>query len=188
MSLSVADRIYTYQDLANTPDDGNRYEIINGQLIVSPVPPLVHQEVLGRLVVWLAIYVRDRELGEVHLGPVEVRLSPHNSVQPDIVFVSSDRFGIQRQTHIEGAPDLVIEVLSDHTRRFDLVQKRALYAMAGVPEYWIVDLKDRTFAVLTLVDGQYDVVAAGDGVVRSLVVPGFEIAVADVFADLTAED
>ncbi|MDQ3657882.1 MAG: Uma2 family endonuclease [Chloroflexota bacterium] len=186
--MSVAHRIYNFEDLEDTPDDGNRYEIIWGQMIVSPVPPLVHQEVLGRLVVWLTTYVWDRKLGEVHLGPVEVRLSPHNSVQPDIVFVSSDRFGIQRQTHIEGAPDLVVEVLSDHTRRMDLIQKQALYAMAGVPEYWIVDLNDRTLSVLTLVDGQYDVVATDDGMVRSLVVPGFEIAVADVFADLMGQD
>lgn len=186
--MSIEHHIYSCEDLANIPDDGNRYEIIAGELIVSPAPTLDHQRVVVRLSAWLTTYVWEGHLGQVYPALTEVRLSPHNSVQPDILFISEERFHIPRRAFVDGAPDLVVEVLSDRTRGIDLVQKRALYAMAGVPEYWIVDLKDRTVSVLRLVDGQYDLIAAGNGIVRSLVVPGFELAVADVFADLMAED
>jgi Uma2 family endonuclease len=185
--MAVTHRIYTYEDLATTPDDGNRYEIISGELIVSPAPILDHQRVVNRLNVWLATFVWERRLGEVYTSPVDVRLSRHNSVQPDIVFISRERLHIQRRQYIDGAPNLVIEVLSDRTRGIDLVRKRALYAMAGVAEYWIADLTNRTLLVLTLVEGDYVEVEQRDGVARSLVVPGFEVAVEDVFASVTGE-
>lgn len=182
--MSVAHRIYTYDDLANTPDDGRRYEIISGELIVSPAPRLDHQDVVGLLFMLLRLYVSADRLGKVYTAPTDVRLSPHNTVQPDILFVSRERLHICRPNYVDGAPDLIVEVLSDRTRGIDLVQKRALYAMAGVPEYWLVDLSDQTITVLTLVDGEYRELEEGDGIVRSLVVPGFEVAVVDVFASL----
>lgn len=182
--MSVAHRIYTYDDLANTPDDGNRYEIIGGELIVSPAPRLDHQDVVGLLFMLLRLYVSTNRLGNVYTAPTDVRLSPHNTVQPDILFVIRERFHICRPNYVDGAPDLIIEVLSDRTRGIDRVQKRALYAMAGVPEYWTVDLANRTIAVLTLVDGEYRELHAGSEIARSRVVPGFEVAVAEVFASL----
>jgi Uma2 family endonuclease len=138
--------------------------------------------VVNRLSTWLTNHVWDHDLGEVFGAAVDVRLSPHNIVQPDICFISRPRLGIEREQYVDGAPDLVIEVLSERTRGVDLVRKRALYEMAGVPEYWIVDLRNRTITVLTLVDGEYQGVAQSEGVVRSLVVPGFEVVIADVFA------
>lgn len=180
--MSVAHRIYTHEDLANTPDDGNRYEIINGELIVSPAPRIEHQSEVVLLISWLAPYVLSRQLGQVLCAPTDVRLSPHNTVQPDILFISTERLHILRSTYVDGAPDLVIEVLSNRTRSIDLIQKRAIYAMAGVLEYWIVDLENRTLTVLTLVDGQYQQAEQRAGITRSLVVPGFEVVVADLFA------
>lgn len=185
--MSIAHRIYTYEDLATTPDDGNRYEIIGGELIVSPAPILDHQDVVSELLMLLRLFVSTNRLGRVFTSPIDVRLSPHNTVQPDIVFISRDRLHILRRAFVDGAPDLVIEVLSDRTRGIDLVRKRALYALTGVAEYWIVDLADRTVMVLTLVDGDYQVVEQRDGIARSLVVPGFEVVVADVFAPMTGE-
>lgn len=185
--MAVTHRIYTYEDLATTPDDGNRYEIIGGELIVSPAPILAHQDVVGVLYMLLRLFVSTNRLGRVYTAPIDVRLSPHNTVQPDIVFISQARLNILRRAFVDGAPDLVIEVLSDRTRAIDLVRKRALYAMAGVAEYWIADLTDRTLMVLTLVDGDYVVVEQRDGVAGSLVVPGFEVAVVDVFAPVTGE-
>ena len=185
--MSVAHRIYTYDDLASTPDDGKRYEIIGGELLVSPAPILDHQKVVGILFMLLRLFVSTNRLGEVYTAPTDVRLSPHNSVQPDILFISRERLHICRRQFVDGAPDLIIEVPSDRTRGVDLVRKRALYAMAGVPEYWIVDLADRTITVLTLVDGEYHSVEQREGVARSLVVPGFAVTVAEVFASLADE-
>jgi Uma2 family endonuclease len=181
-------RIYTYDDLATMPDDGNRYEIISGELIVSPAPILDHQAVVGTLYVWLRTFVSRHQLGWVYTAPTDVRLSPHNTVEPDVLFISRDRGHIRRRAFVDGAPDLVAEVLSERTRGIDLVQKRALYAMAGVPEYWLVDLETRTVSVLTLNEGAYDAVEAGvDELARSGVLPEFEVSVADLFAGLMDE-
>lgn len=180
--MAVAHRIYTSDDLADTPDDLNRYEIIGGELFAWPAPPLAHQEVLGALCVGLRLFADANRRGKIYCGLVDVRLSPHNVVQPDIIFIAQSRLGILRQAYVDGAPDLVVEVISDRTRRVDLVRKRALYAMAGVPEYWLVDVDQRSVTVLTLVDGEYQVVTQDADVTRSSVVPGFAIAAADVFA------
>ncbi len=181
-------RIYTYDDLATMPDDGNRYEIISGKLIVSPAPILNYQAVVGLLTFWLTAHIRAHQLGWVYTAPTDVKFSPHNTVEPDILFISRDRGQIRRRAFVDGAPDLVVEVLSARTRGIDLVQKRALYAMAGVPEYWLVDLDARMVSVLTLNDGVYDVVEAGvDELARSVVLAGFEVSVADLFAGLMDE-
>lgn len=179
--MLAAHRVYTHDDLADTPDDGNRYEIIGGELFVSPAPRLAHQEVIGRLNASLVIYVTARQLGIVYGAPVDVRLSPYNTVRPDIVFIAQDRLDIRRRQYVAGAPDLVVEVLSDRTRGIDLVQKRALYAMAGVPEYWIVDIDGRSVTGLRLVDGQYVEREQGAGLASSAVVLGFAVAVDDLF-------
>jgi Uma2 family endonuclease len=108
------------------PDDGKRYEIIGGELIVSPVPTLDHQDVVGHLTVWLSMFVRERQLGEAYPSLTAVRLSPHNVVQPDALIVSRDRRQILRREYVDGPPDLVLEVLSDLTAGIDLVRKRAV--------------------------------------------------------------
>jgi Uma2 family endonuclease len=182
--MSIAPRTYTYDDLANTPDDGRRYEIINGELVVSPSPLLDHQRVVGRLYRWLADFVEARQLGEVFVGPTDVFFSESNVVVPDVLFVARNRSNILHRRYVAGAPDLVIEVLSTKTRRVDLGRKKALYAAAGVAEYWIADPSARTVAVWTLVNGDYEAVAPADDRRRSLVVPGFEVAVADLCARL----
>ncbi len=180
--MPVMDRAYTYDDLADTPDDGRRYEIIGGELFAWPAPPVAHQEVLGRLFVGLRLFADANGLGEVDGGLVDVRLSPYDVVQPDILFIARNRLDIRRDAYIDGAPDLVMEVLSDRTRRIDLIRKRALYTTAGVQEYWIADIDARSLAVLTLVGEEHRVVPLEGNVARSLVVPGFAIALADVFA------
>ena len=184
--MSVAhqpDHIWTYADLATLPEDGHRYEIIGGELIVSPAPILDHQRIVNRLNVRLAAFVWERELGEVYAAPTDVKLSPHNVVEPDILFIARQRAHIERRAAVEGAPDLVVEVLSSGSRRRDLIQKRASYALVGIPEYLLIDPGAQTVTVLTLAEGQYAAVppdAAGNA--RSLVPPGFTIAPAILFA------
>lgn len=186
--MSVVLRTYTYADLAEMPDDGNRYEIIGGELIVAPLPTTNHQRVANRLSTLLSLYVWDRDLGEVFTAPLDVVLSPYNTIQPDILFIAGARSHISDGRIIAGAPDLVIEVLSGRTRGVDLVRKKAMYATAGVREYWIADPVSRTLTLCTLVNGEYEPMEQADGMARSMVVAGFEIDVADVFAGLREED
>lgn len=186
--MTVAFHAFTYDDLAETPDDGNRYEIINGELIVSRSAFVDHQRIVGRLTLALSRFVNARQLGEVFISPLDVVLSPYNSVQPDLFFITRDRLPHLIGRVITGAPDLAVEVLSERSRRIDLVRKKALYATAGVPEYWAVDPDHRAVTVFTLVNGLYEVVETRDGVARSLVLPGLEVNIAELFADLEDEE
>jgi Uma2 family endonuclease len=129
----------SYEDYALIPEDGRRHEIINGVEIVSPAPRTRHQRLVGRLFVLLDAHVRRHSLGEVFVAPFDVLLSDHDIVQPDVLFVSDARLDIVDEANCKGAPDLVCEVLSEGTRRTDLLRKRQLYGRAGVAEYWALD-------------------------------------------------
>lgn len=185
--MSVALHAFTYDDLTDTPDDGNRYEIINGELIVSPSPSLKHQRLLNRLNIKMSAFVEAHQLGEVFIAPLDVIFSPYNVVQPDLFFIARQRLPQMEGRVITGAPDLAVEILSPYSRMIDLVRKKAMYATAGVQEYWAVDPRHRTLTVFTLVNGQYEEVKQRDGVARSLVLPGFEVNVAELFAGLSDE-
>lgn len=175
-------RPLTYDDLLATPEDGQRYEIIGGELFVSASPAIRHQRSNRVLLRDVDDFVVAGDLGEVFYPPVDVRLSPHNFVVPDLVFVSKARAHIVREGLIDGAPDLIVEIISLSSTRRDRVTKPALYAMAGVREYWIVDPESRTVDVFRLQDGRYERIPVLNGVARSEVLAGFEIEVARLFA------
>jgi Uma2 family endonuclease len=183
--MSLLTRPLTYDDLCQMPDDSNRYEIIGGELIVSPSPIRAHQKVSLRLTLLIAQYVADYELGEVYAAPVDVQLSPHNVVQPDLLFIRQNRIGIYGPTGpVEGAPDLVVEIISRSSRTMDQVRKSALYADFGVPEYWLVDPEKRDVQILILDQGQYEPVDAIDGRFSSTVIPGLVVDPAALFAGI----
>ena len=130
----------TFDELCNLPDDGQRHELIAGVPHVSPVPNRAHQEVQRRLGRLLDRATRVEELGRIYFAPVDVRLSPHDIVQPDIRFIRWDRLAsYQPGGVVEGAPDLVVEIVSPSSRLQDDGPKKALYARSGVREYWLVD-------------------------------------------------
>ncbi len=137
--MSIATRLLTYEDLCQTPDDFNRYEIIGGELIVAPSPISKHQRVSSRLQRWFGNFVTDRDLGEIIAAPCDVKLDQHDIVQPDLLFIARERLHIIGDKYIDGAPDLLVEVLSPTTRRRDRTRKADLYARAGVREYWLAD-------------------------------------------------
>jgi Uma2 family endonuclease len=147
-----SDKIWTYDDLASLPDDGKRYEILDGVLFVSPSPRLRHQDVLKRLfVAFLAL--EQRKVAKVYFAPLDVILSPTKVVVPDLLVVRNERRSIFAERGVEGAPDLVIEVLSPSTAKHDRTRKRRFYAKNGVREYWIVDVVANSIEVLELIDG-----------------------------------
>lgn len=102
----------TYADCAALPDDGRRYQLVEGELVVAPSPTRWRQQIVIGLASGLALHVEERDLGEVNVAPLDVILDEHTVVQPDVVFVSHARAGVLRDAKIEGAPDLCVEVVS----------------------------------------------------------------------------
>lgn len=144
-----------YVDYCALPDDGKRYEILDGVLHVSPSPRTVHQYILQELLLILAQHVRAHGLGEVFLAPLDVLLGEEDIVQPDVFFVSSANAAIITEENIKGVPDLLIEVLSPSRPELDTRDKRQVYARCGVPFYWMVDPAGKTLTELELVEGDY---------------------------------
>ncbi|MBA2278699.1 MAG: Uma2 family endonuclease [Chloroflexia bacterium] len=183
--MSVQTRPLTYDDLCQTPDDGNRYEIIDGELIVSPAPNLDHQRLLGELFALVRGYVRQHRLGRVFLAPVDVRLSAHDVVEPDLLFIRRERrdiYGSRR--YVQGPPDLVVEIISPSSEKTDPGRKFDLYASSGVPEYWLMDPATRRFQLFVLREGRYEEMAAEAEHLRSEVIPGLVVDPGALFAEL----
>ncbi|MGH2533321.1 MAG: Uma2 family endonuclease [Thermomicrobiales bacterium] len=177
-------RPLTYDDLLATPEDGKRYEIVGGELYVAASPDLKHQDASGELYERFRAFVRPRRLGRVFHAPTDVKLTEYDTVVPDVIFVSRERAHIMRPGMIEGAPDLLVEVISPSTRRRDRVHKAALYASAGVREYWIVDPTVETILIQRLQGGRYVPIETIGGILHSTVLVGFELDVARFFASL----
>ena len=176
----------TYEDYLNIPGD-DRYELIDGELILVGSPNRNHQTVDASLGARLYFFVEENALGWIFHAPFDVLLTDHdgsvNVVQPDLIFVSKERENIITPANIQGAPDLLVEILSASTRRLDMTTKLELYARHGVREYWIADPAARTIAVMLLNDGKYDTVAE-HGVADMLVSPsleGFSVALDRIF-------
>ena len=131
--------LLTYDDYRELPEDRNRYELLEGELVVTPTPSLVHQHVVVQLAALLVAHSNAHDLGLVCTAPCDVLLSDVTVVQPDLLFVSRQREEIAETTCVRGAPDLVVEVLSPATARRDLTVKRKLYSRHGVPCYWLID-------------------------------------------------
>jgi len=167
------------------PDDGKRYELINGEVFVTPSPSEKHQRVAGRLFLSMATHVEENKLGRVYFAPFDVVLSEKHAVQPDIIFVSAARMGIIGPEYIVGPPDLLVEILSPQRVAFDRVTKFAQYAHFGVGEYWIVDPIGENVDVYRLVGSNYELVGAfsGDQAVESPLLPGWRLTVRNLFAD-----
>jgi Uma2 family endonuclease len=153
----------TYADLRALPDDGNRYEIIDGVLYVSPSPSEVHQRASGGLHEQVAPHVRRGRLGRVYAAPFDVKFADGVVVQPDLVFVRRERLEIVAPDSILGAPDLIVEILSPSTRSADLRVKWDAYARHGVPYYWVVDPLAESVEAYELRDGAYAAVASATG-------------------------
>ena len=174
---------FTYEDYRTTPED-KRYELLDGDLLMTPAPNLKHQRVQRRLGSRLERFIEERALGELFFAPCDVVLSDHDVVQPDLLFVSRERAQLLSDGDaVRGAPDLVVEILSPATAGRDRGYKRALYARHGVAEYWLVDPADETIAVHRLQDGALAVAHTfGRGqTLRSPLLAGFELDVDAVF-------
>lgn len=129
---------FTYEDYLLLPED-KHYEIIEGDLYMVPSPKTSHQMVLGNLYIILRSFVDQERLGKVLTAPYDVVLSKHDVVQPDILFVSTERSQIITDINLQGVPDLIVEITSPGTEERDREVKKKLYARFGVKEYWVID-------------------------------------------------
>ena len=174
----------TYDDLDAIPQEreGDRHELINGELVVTPSPIPNHQDVSANIFYALQQIVRAQKLGKVYSAPIDVRLTPDNVLIPDIVFIAGDRLHVVGPKAVDAPPDLVVEILSPGTRQRDLTTKREIYARFGVREYWIVDPDARTVTVLALAGNTYQPVPDGEGgAIQSRILPELKLTLEAVF-------
>ena len=173
---------FTYEDYCNAPED-KRYELHDGDLILVPSPNEPHQKLSRELTTDINLFIRHTGLGTVYSAPFDVVLSDTDVVQPDVIFVSRERSHIVTRENIQGAPDLVVEVLSPSTAHRDRTFKRALYARHGVREYWLVDTDAHSIEVLQLEEEGYHTVgtySAGQ-TLSSPTLIGFSVNIDDIF-------
>jgi Uma2 family endonuclease len=176
---------WTYDDWLRLPDDAYRYEIIEGELFVSPPPSIQNQIAVSSLLAARHRHAKENDLGLVLTAPIGVRLpGKEATVQPDLLFIRRERLRLVKDDVVDGAPDLVVEVLSPSNWVYDRSRKQRAYEQAGVREYWIVDYRARTVDVLVLEGSEY--VQRGQYVegssAPSEALPGFAMPVADIFA------
>ena len=172
---------WTYEDYYRL-EDGQRHEVIDGNLLISPAPDTWHQNWLNDINIFLSQFVKQRSLGQIFIAPVDVVLDPENTVQPDIIFVSAANAGIIQRPAIFGTPELLVELISPSSVRRDRYDKKDLYARFGVKEYWIGDPANKSLEILTLKEGRYDLHCAAEvqGKLTSLVLAGLEFDLTDI--------
>jgi Uma2 family endonuclease len=181
---------WTYSHYAAL-DDGQRYEIIDGVLYMPPAPSWSHQGAVVRFAHYLLTYIEFAGLGKVSVAPTDVELEPGTVVQPDALVVLKANLHKVTPSRVIGAPDLVVEIASPGTRKYDWHEKYMAYSRAGVPEYWIVNPRLRTIEVLVLEGDTYQSLGVFKGKQRvcSLVIPAIgEIRVEQFFPTLDIEE
>ncbi|MDA8215494.1 MAG: Uma2 family endonuclease [Nitrospiraceae bacterium] len=181
-ALEKTKKQYTYEDYEKLPE-GAPYQLIGGELIMTPSPVPYHQIISRRIEFELLKFVEDRKLGEVIDAPMDVYLSETETYQPDIIFISNERMNIIGEKKIEAAPDLVIEILSESTAYYDLRHKKRIYESSGVKEYWIADPMEKSIEVYENVNGEFKIYsqAMEKGRVNSKLLEGFGVELEKIF-------
>lgn len=136
--------------------EGTLCQLINNNLIMSPAPSILHQEILNEINVGIAIFLRTNQLGKVLIAPLDVQFSMENILQPDIIFIKNENLNKLKSKRLSGAPDLVIEILSPSTSQFDYVEKKIIYERSGVQEYFIVEPDSKSVDSFFLKNGKYE--------------------------------
>jgi Uma2 family endonuclease len=167
--LKVIENIkLTYEDYLLLPEDRNRYEILDGELNVTPAPTTKH--------------VREHRTGKVFSAPIDVVLDESTIVQPDIIFISKEREEIITEKNVQGAPDLVIEILSPNTAKIDRLRKMQIYLRYGVKHYWLIDPDTEALEIYKLESGKYHVVGGfeKDNTFEPELFPGLKIRLSEI--------
>jgi Uma2 family endonuclease len=183
MAPQTATRM-TVEEFLSLPDDGINRELINGEVVVNPAPVPLHQIVAGNIVFAFKLFLREQGGGIVFSAPLDVRLGGE-VLQPDVVLICRNRELIAGSKKIAFPPDLVVEVLSDGTRRRDEIEKRKIYDHSGVGEYWIADPEIELVKIYRRVQDAFQRVAElsteTGGTITTPLLPSFTLDVRDVF-------
>ena len=173
---------YTYGDYAKLPE-GAPYQLICGKLIMTPSPTPFHQKISRKLESKIDRFLDDKDLGELFHAPLDVFFNNINVYQPDILFISKEREGIIGDKKIEGAPDIVIEILSPSTAYYDMREKFGVYEKYGVKEYWLIDSKIKKVQVFENIGNKFELCneAEGEGNIFSKELDGLRIFINDIF-------
>lgn len=175
----------TYEDFLLIPNDGRRHELLDGEHFMTPSPNTKHQRLVGKLFKAVSDFLTRHPLGEVFVAPYDVVLSPFDVCEPDLVFVANDRASIITPANIQGVPSLVIEILSEGTRKLDETYKRVQYERFSVPEYWIVDPDLERVKEYRIREARYDdpseLRLENNDELTSEVLPGFRLPLSNLF-------
>lgn len=153
--MSVAAKKLTWDDIKDWPESHGRTEIVDGELVMSPLPSNQHQMICLRLGRLISPFVEQRDLGEFFAIPLHVILAEHVHYEPDLCFVSKPRRRLLEDPVVQGPPDLIIEIISESNRTHDTVVKFRDYERYGVQEYWLVDPREEHIRTFALEGGKY---------------------------------
>lgn len=182
--MPTTHRHMTADEYYQLPEGPPYFQLIDGELFMSPSPNFFHQKIVVKLTAAIAVYLEAHPIGTVICAPADVELDDDNVFQPDLYFIRRERMGIVDEHGVKGAPDLVVEVISGSTGRLDLGPKKTLCAARGVLEFWAVSPSARQIEIYRLaecVDAPVATLREGD-ILTSVLLPGLEIPVAKVFA------
>ena len=149
MVASVQERL-TSQDYRSLPETGQQFQLIEGDLYMAPAPNRLHQDISRNLALRISNHLEQQPVGKLYLAPFDVYLDERNVFQPDLVFIARENYSVLTDAGVEGAPDLIVEILSARTAKLDRTAKKRVYAEAGVKELWLVDPETRSVAIYDL--------------------------------------
>ena len=176
--------IHEFRQMEFDESDDAYYELINGYLMKKSAPRPQHQNISINLSFYLLGFIKENKMGKLFTAPIDVFLDDLNAVQPDLVFISTDKQNMITNDGIIGIPDLMIEIISPSSVIRDRVDKKNLYERLNVSEYWIIDPQYQDIEVYTIQNGRYELysgVTMFEGVLKSTIFEGIAINLADLF-------
>lgn len=184
---ALLEKKMTFKEFRNMeiPDgDKSSYELLNGNIMRRGAPSVRHQDALAELFAKMRTFATEKKLGKVLAAPIDVLFDDGNCPQPDIIFVSMERsFLIDSSDYVNGAPDLIVEIICPGTGKNDKGFKKDLYERYAVKEYWIVDPANQTVEVFGMRENAYHLfeIQEVEGLINSEILPGFEIDIKTLF-------
>jgi Uma2 family endonuclease len=177
-------RLFGYEDYVRlTPPDSSNYELHNGIILYMATPVPLHQIVLTNLLTEMTVYVKRHQLGRVLPAPMDTVFTPNDVLQPDLLYLSKERLHLVGAKKIEGAPDLVVEILSPSNHSKEMGYKKLIYELSGVREYWLVNLDKKTLTQYENVENEFYMrrVFQYADTLTSIILTGFEMPMSELF-------
>jgi Uma2 family endonuclease len=182
IDLGAPKKQATYSDYLQTPE-GGKFQLIAGEILEMTSPSLYHQEILLNIISEFRHFLNKNKIGKVFVAPLDVYFSDTEVYQPDILLLLNESFSKMKENKIEGAPDLVVEVLSPSTAYYDLKHKKSIYEKQGVREYWIVDPMEKSVEIFENISGKFNSLGefSKSDSIKSKLISGLEVGLESIF-------